>query len=86
MLVYSRVINIDVVNKEFEVEFFSPDGHTGFVKDYKTTKDLSWITNANMLLKVISLKKTTVLGRLFKLAKNIYDIIENKFSSRMADG
>lgn len=45
----SRITNIDVVSKEFEVEFFSPNGHTGFVKGYKTTKDSSWIRNENML-------------------------------------
>ena len=82
----SKLIDIDEVNKEFKVAFLSPDGHTGFKKGYKVTKDDSWITNANMLYKVSSLKKTSVRGRLFKLDANEFDAIENKYSSRMADG
>jgi hypothetical protein len=51
----SKIIDKDEVNKEFKVEFFSPDGYTGFNKGYKVTKDCSWITNANMLCKLSSL-------------------------------
>ncbi len=66
--------------------FFSPDGHTGFAKGYKITKDSSWITNENMLCKIISLKTTTIPSRLFKLDQTEFNVIENKFSSLMADG
>lgn len=82
----SKISNIDEVNREFHVTFFSPDGHTGFAKGYKITKESSWITNKNMLCKIISLKTTTIRSRLFKLDQTELNVIENKFSSLMADG
>ena len=82
----SKITNIDEVNKEFNVAFFSPDGHTGFAKGYRITKESSWIATKNMLCKVISLKTTTVRGRIFKLDETEFDLIENKFSCHMADG
>jgi hypothetical protein len=68
------------------VAFFSPDGHTGFAKGYRITKESSWVATKNMLCKVISLKTTTVRGRLFKFDETEFDLIENKFSCHMADG
>ncbi|EFX64320.1 hypothetical protein DAPPUDRAFT_334327 [Daphnia pulex] len=86
----SKISNIDEVNREFHVTFISPDGHTvtphRFAKGYKITKESSWITNKNMLCKIISLKTTTIRSRLFKLDQTEFNVIENKFSSLMADG
>ncbi len=82
----SKVTEIDEVNKEFKVEFFSPDVNAGFKKGYRITKESSWINSSNILYKVNSLKQPSVRGRLFKLDINEFNEIENKYSSRMADG
>jgi hypothetical protein len=50
----SKITNIDEVNKELNVAFFSPDGHKGFAKGYRITKESSWIATKNMLCKEIS--------------------------------
>ncbi len=59
--------------------FSSPDGHTGFAKGYRITKESSWIATKNMLCKVISLKTTTVRCRLFKFDETEFDLIKINF-------
>lgn len=80
----TQICSLDEANKEFNVILMSPGGESGFAQGYKPTRNHKIIPLSHVLVKITTLKPTTVRNRLFKLEKAEHDDISNKYTSLLA--
>ncbi len=70
---------------EFNVIVLSPGGKLCFIRGYKPTKNQKIIPLSHVIIKIQSLKPTTLRNRIFKLPKNEHDNISAKYTCQLAN-
>jgi hypothetical protein len=81
----TQIVSLDEEKREFNVNVLSPGGELGFIRGYKPTNNQKVIPLSHVIIKIQSLKPTTLRNRIFKLPKSEHDSISAKYTCQLAN-
>ncbi|EFX75283.1 hypothetical protein DAPPUDRAFT_108106 [Daphnia pulex] len=81
----TQIVSLDEEKREFNVNVLSPGGELGFIREYKSTNNQKVIPLSHVIIKIQSLKPTTLRNRIFKLPKSEHDSISAKYTCQLAN-
>ena len=79
----AKILSANPDENAYEVNLFTPDGERGFLQGYHLVNKKVIIDCSDVIFIVTSLFKTTVRSRLYKIKKDEFDLICDKYTQTM---